>query len=311
MVVPYGPRLLMRTVVPPEGDVSSLEGLRLDAWVHAAGEVSATTGTGKVCRHGPEEEAAQDGALVRCELEVGESTDALTLRYDPGRDAAGDDPPAVSVAVPLRARDSEHFLVARGSASFGCDPIDAGRGTSGFEAGRDCWGDGSGAFYYRGRLGGLQLVAGADLRVRDISGSAAAWRDGDSAFRYLLGHDRRRVFRDLDPETYFPTYGDGSKLVDERESGGRFFMRVQHGDDYLRWGGVRTGVEDVEVGRYVRSLYGFGGRYTAGGGDSDWSLTALAFAARPTRWLRATSSPSPAARSIFFRIGISSRARRG
>ncbi len=150
------------------------------------------------------------------------------------------DPPAlVKVDYPAKP-DSTHFLVALGEGLIGFEP----RPGSNFGL---HW-DGRVAFAYRGRIKGKFLIdAGADTSLKDVPN--------------FFQRDARRIFRNLDPESYYPVYGDASQLIDERESGQRLYVRVEAGPLMAKYGGFRTGLTQNQYGRYDRALVGVAGRF--------------------------------------------------
>jgi hypothetical protein len=264
LVIPRGPRPLAALALPQattaggRAVISAELAEALTVTLEAPGSARCTLAGGP----GPAE----------CELTSKESLAVLTASLDPPIDAGGDDPPLLVTTLTLASRPSSHFVVARGEAAL----TRIGTGDAPL-------GDGGGEVFYRGRLeGGALVTAGADLAARDLLlGDDGRLRSWGSIASRLVGHDPRKVFRDLDPETYYPTYGDASVSVDEREAGGRFFARVQYGQSYAKWGGINTGVSDAEVGQYVRSLYGFGSQLAVGSPADGVSLRAVAFGAKP------------------------------
>lgn len=269
LVVPRPPRPLMRLLLPPpEAPVRGAK-LATRGVLEVDGSYTLSAAA-KECGA-----SATSGAELDCELELSPGEVALRLALDAGADDLGDDPPRLTVALPIEVEPSAHFFVGR----LGVEVANvAGQRDDDDEP---WFWDAGGAFFYRGLLDGKYLVAaGADATARSVllrrDGGLASWSKISSR---LLGHDPRRIFRDLDPEQYYPTYGDASITVDEREAGGRFFFRLQHEQSYLRWGGVNTAIDDAIVGRYVRSLYGFGARLHLDG--EDMALRAVAFGAQP------------------------------
>ena len=65
-----------------------------------------------------------------------------------------------------------------------------------------------------------------------------------------------QLLRRLDPDRYYPTYGDDSFIVEDAPTSGRFYARLERDDDYLLWGNYRTGFDDTEFARVQRTLYG-------------------------------------------------------
>ncbi len=266
LVVPWGPRPVASLTLPPSDALVSMDKLALRG--RAPKDVEVRVGA-SLCERG-----AADA--IHCEMKPEGPLHELALTVDPPADPAGDDPPAAVLMLPVKISGSYHFFVGLAGVELGhVVPRENGEDAWDWRAG--------GAFFYRGVIQGKYLLtAGADARDRAlwVREDGKLRRFGGFASR-LLGHDPRRVFRDLDPEAYYPVYGDASVTVDERESGGRFFARIEAGDNYLRWGGVNTAIDDAEVGRYVRSLYGLGGRIALGDGEDSLRMRAVMFAAQP------------------------------
>jgi|GEM_PF-545931 len=65
-----------------------------------------------------------------------------------------------------------------------------------------------------------------------------------------------QLLRRLDPDRYYPVYGDDSFTVEDAPTSGRFYARLERDDDYLLWGNYRTDFADTEFARVQRTLYG-------------------------------------------------------
>jgi len=107
--------------------------------------------------------------------------------------------------------------------------------------------DGRLAFYAKGKVKGKYLVtAQADTTEQDIKhlfdGFTEAWPQD--------------IFRRLDPDLYYPTYGDDSATWRDVDSMGRFYLRVDWDKNQALWGNYATGLTGTEYAQYVRSLYG-------------------------------------------------------
>jgi hypothetical protein len=274
LIVPWGPRPIAALLLPaPEKQVRAS---RLVIAGQAQAPQTLTVGGGGAAPWVAKvEKAEQVGGAIRCDLALHEPLSAIELTLDPAPDSIGDDPPAQRIRLPVQVDPTVHFLVAlAGVEASVVTPRESGEGST--------WWDAGGAFFYRGTIKGKVLItAGADARARDVLVNAnGEFRPAGRIGARLLAHDVRRIFRDLDPEAYYPVYGDTSGTVDERESGGRFFVRIEADQSYLKWGGINTAIADAEVGRYVRSLYALGGRLSLGESDG-MRLRATAFAAQP------------------------------
>ena len=103
------------------------------------------------------------------------------------------------------------------------------------------------AFYLKGKVQGDTLItAAADTREQPIR----------SIFSNFDSKDPRYLLRNLDPNRYYPVYGDDSTLQDDAPTRGKFYIRVERGDSSVVWGNFKTTVTGTEFIRYERGLYG-------------------------------------------------------
>ena len=113
--------------------------------------------------------------------------------------------------------------------------------------GGDIFVDGRLAFYLKGKIKGKYLVtAQMDTDTQEL----------DKLFDDFDRADPSSVFRRLDPEQYYPVYGDDSTLVDDTDSQGKLYVRVDWDQSRLLWGNFNSGVTGTEFARFNRSLYG-------------------------------------------------------
>lgn len=111
----------------------------------------------------------------------------------------------------------------------------------------DILADGRLAFYLKSKLGGRFLVtAQADTTERDL---------GD-LFKGFGKADPEDIFRRLDPDLYYPVYGDDSTTYRDVDTMGRFYLRVDWDKNQALWGNYQTGITGTDYAQYVRSLYG-------------------------------------------------------
>lgn len=67
----------------------------------------------------------------------------------------------------------------------------------------------------------------------------------------------RHLFKYVNPEKYYPIYGDGSSYFNEAESRGKFYVRIDKNDSFGLWGNYNTQeFTKTEFGRYNRTLSG-------------------------------------------------------
>ena len=107
--------------------------------------------------------------------------------------------------------------------------------------------DGRLAFYGKAKLRGKYLItAQADTTERDL----------EHLFDGFGQADPQDVFRRLDPDLYYPVYGDDSTTYRDVDTMGRFYLRADWDKNQALWGNYSTGITGTEYGQYQRSLYG-------------------------------------------------------
>jgi uncharacterized repeat protein (TIGR01451 family) len=103
------------------------------------------------------------------------------------------------------------------------------------------------AFYLKGKVKGKYLVtAQLDSKEEQL----------DNLFGNLDEKDPTAIFRRLDPDRYYPVYGDDSTTVSDTDSQGRFYLRVDWDRSQAVLGNFNTGFTGTEFAQYNRSLYG-------------------------------------------------------
>lgn len=102
--------------------------------------------------------------------------------------------------------------------------------------------EGRAAFYLKGQIKG------------DILLTAAYDSDKD---------DDTELFRDIDPDAFYPIYGDSSIRGFDAQSSEKLYVRLDKKRSFLLWGDFdsRVNNEAVDFGNYNRNLNGFEGRY--------------------------------------------------
>ncbi|WP_018631911.1 DUF11 domain-containing protein [Neomegalonema perideroedes] len=102
---------------------------------------------------------------------------------------------------------------------------------------------------------------------------------GDALLTLLYDSSRTeddRLFRDLDPNAYYPVYGDGSVTGYEAQARSPLYVRLEKGGFMGMWGDFATDAEnDLKLGGLRRNLTGVNATYEGEG----WR--AQVFAARP------------------------------
>jgi flagellar motor protein MotB len=117
---------------------------------------------------------------------------------------------------------------------------------------RDSSADGRLAFYVTGKFNeDLKLTASADTREGPV---------GD-LFSNFMSKTPDALFRRIDPELYYPTFGDDSIVEETAPTMGKFYVRLSHHENYALWGNFKVGYMNNELAQVDRGLYGGNLRY--------------------------------------------------
>lgn len=111
----------------------------------------------------------------------------------------------------------------------------------------DVYSKGRLAFYLKGKIRGKYiLTAAADTTEDDL----------DKLLSGLDEKDPRSFLKRIDPDEYYPVYGDDSTLVEDAPTRGKFYVRLENGDSHVMWGNFKTAVTGTKFLRNERALYG-------------------------------------------------------
>jgi len=103
------------------------------------------------------------------------------------------------------------------------------------------------AFYANGKLGnGWSLTASADTREGPL----------DEIFSNFLDKSPEALFRRIDPDYFYPTFGDDSTVVEDAPTSGKFYVKVKKDETYGLWGNFIVGYTDNDLAQVDRGLYG-------------------------------------------------------
>jgi len=107
--------------------------------------------------------------------------------------------------------------------------------------------DGRIAFYLKGKVKGKYL----------LTAQMDTGEDGLSKiFKQIGEKDSKRIFREIDPDRYYPVYGDDSTLTTDVNTQGKFYVKLENNKSHLLWGNFNTAITGTELSQYNRSLYG-------------------------------------------------------
>lgn len=108
------------------------------------------------------------------------------------------------------------------------------------------------SFYLKGKIKGQYLLtASADTQDGEIG----------TMFRRMNQKNAQNVLKRIDPNAYYPVYGDGSTSVDDAPTSGNFYVRLDKGDSHVMWGDYRTAISGTRLLNHSRELYGAHGVY--------------------------------------------------
>lgn len=103
------------------------------------------------------------------------------------------------------------------------------------------------AFYLKGKIKGKYLLtAAADTGEDELK----------EIFRNLDDKNPREILRGLDPEDFYPVYGDDSTVFEDAPTKGKFYVRLDQGDSHVMWGNYKANIHGTEFLRSERALYG-------------------------------------------------------
>ena len=115
--------------------------------------------------------------------------------------------------------------------------------------------------------------------------ASADTREGpvEDLFSNFLNKSPDSLFRRIDSDYYYPTFGDDSTVQELAPTMGKFFVRVANDDNYGQWGNFKVAYMNNELARVDRGLYGVNAHYESEGATEfgDKRLAIDGFAAEP------------------------------
>ncbi len=151
-----------------------------------------------------------------------------------GTDAAGKQ---VTTTKKLSVNDSYLFFIAMGDAkagyTFHSGSIEPIRHDDKYQEG--FWSEGKLAYYLKGKILGKFLITSS------------------------LDTDRKQkeLFRNLDPDKYYPIYGDTSTIdYQATQTQGALYLLVEWDKSSFTWGNYVIDFTDTDIASFKRSLYG-------------------------------------------------------
>jgi flagellar motor protein MotB len=103
------------------------------------------------------------------------------------------------------------------------------------------------AFYTNGKFeNNWSLTASADTREGPL----------DEIFSNFTDKSPDALFRRLDPDYHYPTFGDDSTVAEDAPTNGKFYVKMKKDETYGLWGNFKIGYTDNDLAHVDRGLYG-------------------------------------------------------
>ncbi len=114
--------------------------------------------------------------------------------------------------------------------------------------------DGRLAFYLNSKFGqDWHVTASADTREGPV----------EDLFSNFLDKSPDSLFRRMDPDVHYPTFGDDGVVEDTAATMGKLYVKAGRGENYGMWGNFTVGYMGNELGQVDRGLYGANGHYAS------------------------------------------------
>ncbi len=136
------------------------------------------------------------------------------------------------------------------------------------------WTRGRAAFYLKGKIKGQYiLTASADTGEGTLQ----------DMFTGLDGKDPRSFLKRINPNDYYPVYGDDSTSYEDAPTRGKFYVRFEKGPSAVMWGNFKSNITGTHFMESSRALYGASGVYRSDAvtKDGNAKLGADVYAAQP------------------------------
>jgi len=158
---------------------------------------------------------------VDSSMTEGQTTDSGQQSTEPGTQATGND----FIFVGLADLKAGHNDLSGSIEPIGNDD----KYKKGF------WSEGRVAYYLKGKIKGKYLITSS----------------------FDTGREKKELFRNLDPDKYYPVYGDESTAnYEATDTQGMLYLAIEWDKSKAMWGNYHTEITDTELGQFNRSLYG-------------------------------------------------------
>ncbi len=175
----------------------------------------------------------------------------------------------------LTIPEDEVFYVALGDLTVGSTKTSGPAAFVGDTTGYgDIQVDGRVAFFVRGKIrGDVLLTAMADTGHGTL----------EEIIQNIDKKDPANLLDRIDPDKYYPVYGDDSTIENLAPTQGKFYVRIEKDESYAMWGNYQTNITGNQFITINRGLYGASAQYlsNAKNNNGDSHVQVQAFAAQP------------------------------
>lgn len=156
----------------------------------------------------------------------------------PATDSQGSSPAeGQSTGNRQQSKDNDFMFVLMGDVKAGHTSVSGNIEPAGNDDTykKGFWSEGKLAYYLKGKIKGKYIITSS--------------LDTD--------REKKELFRNLDPDKYYPVYGDASTVnYDATDTQGMLYLAVEWDKSKAMWGNYETGITDTELAHYNRTLYG-------------------------------------------------------
>jgi hypothetical protein len=116
------------------------------------------------------------------------------------------------------------------------------------------------AFYLKGKMQGRTILTASLDTTED---------NFKNILKQIDEKDPRQFLKRIDPDDYYPVYGDDSVTIEDAPTSGRFYVRVDRDDSHVMWGNFKARVSGNKFLPNERALYGAQGVYRSSTASPD------------------------------------------
>jgi hypothetical protein len=199
-----------------------------------------TTPGNRVVINGQAVETQNDGSFI-AHVKLPSGTSELNVEViDPTGNKG-------NITRTLHYAGDELFLMAIADGKYSQLKAEGYLEGTGANEGKSSISQGRIAYYLKGKIAGKYLITSAYDSAKD---------EQSGLFRDTEFDLNNRLLTNLDPDKYYPVYGDDSEIVYDAQSQGKFYLAIESDQLELLIGNYPLNFSDTELAAYRRTLYG-------------------------------------------------------